>query len=44
LPLDLPPIELVDTAMVEVIAIFGKGKQVVDNGADVVERKKEEEK
>ncbi len=40
LPLDLPPIELVDNVMVEVLADFGKGKQVVDNGANAVEPKK----
>jgi hypothetical protein len=37
---DLPSIELVDNVMVEVLANFGKGKQVVDNGVDVVEPKK----
>jgi hypothetical protein len=40
LPLDLPPIELEDNAMVEVLAYFGKGKQVVDNWANVVKLKK----
>lgn len=42
LPLDLPSIELVDNVMVEVLADFGKGKQVVDNGPNAVEPKKEE--
>jgi len=40
LPLDPPPIELVHNAMVEVLANFSKGKQVVDNGANAIEPKK----
>jgi hypothetical protein len=40
LPFDLPPIELEDNTMVEVLAYFCKGKQVVDNWVNAVKLKK----